>query len=203
MIPSMPKPDVVALTGGYRKTPVLQIGGRHLPRHRVDRRRVEQLQPEFTPRTGGMARTLAHWVTTRCSGSPWPTTCSPLALCAQPACHPRRPKLCQHRKAMSLACVCVRRTALPGLPVLACGACPTCWTHLFCWVTRPGNTWFRDVSPAVVILRHHARGGRYFDATPAKAGVGWTVRHGHGRRGKIYRRRTIAAAAAANACQPR
>ena len=24
--PVMPKPDVVALTGGYRKTPVLQIG---------------------------------------------------------------------------------------------------------------------------------------------------------------------------------
>ena len=24
--PVMPKPDVVALTGGYRKTPILQIG---------------------------------------------------------------------------------------------------------------------------------------------------------------------------------
>ena len=59
-----PKPDVVALTGGYRKTPVLQIGAdiycdtaliadvlehiQHLP----------TLYPE--PRTG-MARTLAQW----------------------------------------------------------------------------------------------------------------------------------------------
>ena len=34
----MPKPDVIALTGGYRKTPVLQIGGGYLLRYRYHRR---------------------------------------------------------------------------------------------------------------------------------------------------------------------
>lgn len=41
IIPSIsPKPDLVALTGGYRKTPVLQVGGGYLLRHRTDLRRA-------------------------------------------------------------------------------------------------------------------------------------------------------------------
>ena len=65
IIPSIsPKPDVVALTGGYRKTPILQIGADIYCDTALIGDVLEHLQPEpslYPEPSKGMGRTLAHW----------------------------------------------------------------------------------------------------------------------------------------------
>ena len=59
-----PKPDLVALTGGYRKTPVLQIGADIYCDTALICDVLEHLQPEpsiYPEPSKGMSRTLAHW----------------------------------------------------------------------------------------------------------------------------------------------
>lgn len=60
----MPKPDVLALTGGYRKTPFMQIGSDIYCDTALICDVLEQLQPEHTlyPKgTKGLARITAQW----------------------------------------------------------------------------------------------------------------------------------------------
>ena len=60
----MPKPDVVALTGGYRKTPVLQIDADIYCDTALISDVLEHLQPEptlYPEPSKGMGRTLAQW----------------------------------------------------------------------------------------------------------------------------------------------
>jgi len=60
----MPKPDLTALTGGYRKTPVLQIGADLYCDTALICDVLEQLQPSPTLYPGaveGVARILAQW----------------------------------------------------------------------------------------------------------------------------------------------
>ena len=68
MIPMvMPKPDVVALTGGYRKTPILQIGADIYCDTALIADVLEHLQPEptlYPEPSKGMSRTLAQWADT-------------------------------------------------------------------------------------------------------------------------------------------
>jgi glutathione S-transferase len=62
-----PKPDLVALTGGYRKTPVLQIGADIYCDTALIADVLEHIEPRQTlyPEPGkGMARTLAQWADT-------------------------------------------------------------------------------------------------------------------------------------------
>jgi glutathione S-transferase len=61
--PVMPKPDVVALTGGYRKTPVLQIGADIYCDTALIARVLEALQPQPTlyPADAPLAVPLAQW----------------------------------------------------------------------------------------------------------------------------------------------
>lgn len=61
--PVMPKPDVVALTGGYRKTPVLQIGADIYCDTALIARVLERLQPSPTlyPASAPLAPQLAQW----------------------------------------------------------------------------------------------------------------------------------------------
>ena len=65
IIPSiLPKPDVLALTGGYRKTPFLQIGADIYCDSALICDVLEHLQPtpSIYPEPGkGLARTLAQW----------------------------------------------------------------------------------------------------------------------------------------------
>ena len=59
----MPKPDLVALTGGYRKTPVLQIGADVYCDTSCIARELERRHPEPTlfPDGKGLAMALAAW----------------------------------------------------------------------------------------------------------------------------------------------
>ena len=65
IIPAIsPKPDLVALTGGYRKTPVLQIGADIYCDTALISDVLEHLQPDpslYPQPSKGMGRTLAHW----------------------------------------------------------------------------------------------------------------------------------------------
>ena len=66
MIPAvMPKPDLTALTGGYRKTPVLQIGADIYCDTALIARRLEaeKATPTLFPDAcSGVAATFAQWV---------------------------------------------------------------------------------------------------------------------------------------------
>ncbi len=68
LVPSvMPKPDVVALTGGYRKTPFLQIGADIYCDTALICDVLEQIQPEpalYPPQHQAMARILGQWADT-------------------------------------------------------------------------------------------------------------------------------------------
>ena len=60
----MPKPDLMALTGGYRKTPVLQMGSDIYCDTALICDVLEHLQPSpslYTEGQKGLARTLAQW----------------------------------------------------------------------------------------------------------------------------------------------
>jgi glutathione S-transferase len=61
--PVMPKPDVVALTGGYRKTPILQIGADVYCDTALIARALEARQPQPTlyPASAPLAVALAQW----------------------------------------------------------------------------------------------------------------------------------------------
>jgi len=60
----LPKPNLVALTGGYRKTPVLQIGAHIYCDSALIAEVLERLAPSpaiFPPESAGTARFLAQW----------------------------------------------------------------------------------------------------------------------------------------------
>ncbi len=60
----MPKPDLVALTGGYRRTPVLQIGSNIYCDSPLIAEVLERLAPNpslYPPESAGTARILAQW----------------------------------------------------------------------------------------------------------------------------------------------
>ena len=61
--PIMPKPDVVALTGGYRKTPILQIGADIYCDTALIASVLDQIQPEpaLYPASAPLAGPLAQW----------------------------------------------------------------------------------------------------------------------------------------------
>ncbi len=64
----MPKPDVLALTGGYRRTPFLQVGADIYCDSALICRWLDRLQPEpplYAPESAGMAQMLAQWADSR------------------------------------------------------------------------------------------------------------------------------------------
>lgn len=65
-----PKPDLVALTGGYRKVPVLQIGADVYCDTRLIAEVLDAIRPEpgLAPREGHFDAILAHWVDTHLFG---------------------------------------------------------------------------------------------------------------------------------------
>lgn len=65
--PIMPKPNLTALTGGYRRTPVLQIGADIYCDTALIAEVLERIAPEpslYPARVAGMAKTLSQWADT-------------------------------------------------------------------------------------------------------------------------------------------
>lgn len=65
--PMLPKPHVVELTGGYRRTPVMQIGADVYCDTALICELLERLQPApslYSAPVQGLARILAHWADT-------------------------------------------------------------------------------------------------------------------------------------------
>lgn len=78
-----PKPDVVALTGGYRKTPFLQVGADIYCDTALIARVLERLQPEpslFPAAAGPTAHTLAAWADSTLFWTVIPYTMQPAGL---------------------------------------------------------------------------------------------------------------------------
>ena len=82
-VPSvMPKPDLVALTGGYRRTPNLQIGADVYCDTALIARVLERLQPapSLFPASAPLAPLLAHWADTTLFWTVVPFTMRPDTL---------------------------------------------------------------------------------------------------------------------------
>jgi glutathione S-transferase len=65
--PVMPKPDMVALTGGYRKTPILQVGADIYCDTALICDVLEHIRPEptlYPPHLKGVCRVFAQWADT-------------------------------------------------------------------------------------------------------------------------------------------
>ena len=73
----MPKPDLVALTGGYRRVPVLQMGNHVYCDTALIARVLERIQPEPTLYPTAAAELLAEWADTTLFSAAAP-------LCFQP-----------------------------------------------------------------------------------------------------------------------
>jgi glutathione S-transferase len=84
LIPNMmPKPDVIALTGGYRKTPVLQIGADIYCDTALIADVIEERAPQPTLYPGGIAaasRILAQWADSTLFWTAIPYTMQPAGL---------------------------------------------------------------------------------------------------------------------------
>jgi glutathione S-transferase len=84
LIPNiMPKPDVVALTGGYRKTPVLQIGADIYCDTALIADVIEERAPQptlYPGATAGASRILAQWADSTLFWTAIPYTLQPAGL---------------------------------------------------------------------------------------------------------------------------
>ena len=70
----MPKPDLVPLTGGYRRTPVMQIGADIFCDTQIITREIERRFPEPTLFPGGNG------------GVPWLSACGPIGSSSAAPC---------------------------------------------------------------------------------------------------------------------
>ena len=81
--PIMPKPDVIALTGGYRKTPLLQIGADIYCDTALIADVLERLAPTptlYPVESAGLARTQAQWADSALFWAAIPYTFQPASL---------------------------------------------------------------------------------------------------------------------------
>ncbi|WP_257446588.1 glutathione S-transferase family protein [Archangium lipolyticum] len=79
----MPKPDVIALTGGYRKTPLLQIGADIYCDSALIADVLERLAPTptlYPAESAGMARIVAQWADSTLFWTAIPYTLQPAAF---------------------------------------------------------------------------------------------------------------------------
>jgi len=79
----LPKPDVMALTGGYRRTPFMQIGADIYCDTTLMCRVIDTLNPEpplYPASTAGMAEILAQWADTTLFWTAVPFTMQPAGI---------------------------------------------------------------------------------------------------------------------------
>ena len=81
--PILPKPDVVALTGGYRRAPFMQIGADIYCDSTLMCRVIDALQPEpplYPAATSGIAGIVAQWADTALFWTAVPYTTQPAGI---------------------------------------------------------------------------------------------------------------------------
>ena len=79
----LPKPDVVVLTGGYRRTPFMQIGADIYCDTALMCRVIDTLQPEpplYPAATAGIAEIVAQWADTTLFWTAVPSTMQPTGI---------------------------------------------------------------------------------------------------------------------------
>ena len=79
----LPKPDVVALTGGYRRTPFMQIGADIYCDSALMCKVIDRLKPEpplYPPAAGGLAEVVAQWADTALFWTAVPFTMQPAGV---------------------------------------------------------------------------------------------------------------------------
>ncbi len=79
----LPKPDVLALTGGYRRTPFMQIGADIYCDSALMCRLIDGLQPEpplYPPGTSGLADIVAQWADSSLFWAAVPYTMQPAGI---------------------------------------------------------------------------------------------------------------------------
>ena len=79
----MPKPDVVALTGGYRRTPFMQIGADVYCDSALMCRVIDRLRPEpplYPHAAAGLAEIVAQWADTTLFWTAVPYTMQPAGV---------------------------------------------------------------------------------------------------------------------------
>ena len=104
----MPKPDVVALTGGFRKTPLLQRGADIYCDTALIARVLEDAQPSLFPASAPLAPVLAQWADSTLFWTVVPYTFQPAGVefiyaglppeVARPARHPAHNPVRRHRR---------------------------------------------------------------------------------------------------------
>jgi glutathione S-transferase len=179
----LPKPDVVALTGGYRRTPFLQIGADIYCDSALMCRVIDRLQPQpplYPPESAGLAEIVSQWADAALFWSAIPFTMqSGGAAHILPASHPDFVKaFAADRSAMTAG---MRRLSLPdssatlhtylrrldalladGRPFLL-GALP-CIADFSC----AQSIWFIHLAPPVAtLLDGHPRIGAWYERMKA------------------------------------
>ena len=146
-IPSvMPKPDVVALTGGYRRTPLLQIGADIWCDTALIATVLEHLQPApalFPDHLKGIARIVAQWADSELFWSAMGYTLSPKGAAAMFANQP--PEAAQafaadrgaHERRHDPPAPGRRHQRLPQPPAAPRPHAAT--NSPFCWAARPAS----------------------------------------------------------------
>jgi glutathione S-transferase len=79
----LPKPDVVALTGGYRRTPFLQVGADIYCDTALIARVIDRAAPTpslYPAAAGGMAHVVAHWADSALFWAAIPFTSQPTTI---------------------------------------------------------------------------------------------------------------------------
>jgi glutathione S-transferase len=143
----MPKPDLITLTGGYRRIPVLQVGNDVVCDTALICDVLEHLQPAPTlyPSTQGQTskgaeRIIAQWADTTLFAAAMPIASAPRGPnIFLPASRPTPPR---YLPTTAKPCAVVRRACtqqtLPPPTRAICDALPAWWTtNPLCWVRRP------------------------------------------------------------------
>jgi glutathione S-transferase len=135
--PIMPKPELQALTGGYRRVPVLQMGADVYCDTLLICEVLESINPApslYPHGLTGLARTLAQWA----DGTLFPTA---MAYNFSSAGGAEFARLNPDLVLIAQPCAVVRRVCCQAMPRQRtnriCAALQRCSnTHLLCWVTK-------------------------------------------------------------------
>jgi glutathione S-transferase len=162
----MPKPDVVALTGGYRKTPVLQVGADIYCDTALICDVLEHVQPEptlYPEPSKGLARIFAQWAdnTLFWAAMAYNTAAQGRGADVRQAPPEAAKAFGEDRKAMSVGMTRLRPATPPPPTSPTCAASPTCWTTRLPARRGALHRRLRGLPPAVV----HAH------RTPVLAGI--------------------------------